>query len=129
MRRALDARAQTAVGEHRGHDPVGELTELAHRLLCLAERFVEQSAHVITRSVQRLSRQLERDQREDEALLCAVVQIADDSPALFVGRRGDARAGGGERIARLQVGDRGREQLGELGQPRPEVGRKAARLQ
>ena len=62
----------------------------------------------------------------DQALLRAVVQIADDPPALVVGRRGDARARGGELSARLQVGDRGRHQLREVGEPALHAGRERA---
>lgn len=51
------------------------------------------------------------DHRVGQALLRAVVQIADDPPALVVGGSSDARARGGELSARMQVGDRGRHQL------------------
>src|SRR3954469_25106219 len=59
----------------------------------MGERLVEQFRRVVAALVERPPRQLERDHRLDEALLRAVVQIADDPPALVVDGGGDARAG------------------------------------
>jgi hypothetical protein len=58
----------------------------------------------------------------DEALLRAVVQVADHAPALGVARRRDPRAGVGQLRPRLRVGDGRPDQLGELGDARLGVG-------
>ena len=70
----------------------------------------------------RLVGDVERHDRVDESLLRAVVQVADDATALVVGGRHDPRPRGGEVRAGLEVGDRGRDQLGELRHPRFGVG-------
>ena len=111
--------------EDRRQDPVRELAHLGRRLLRVLERLLHQQRPVLCFLRQRLLRQLERDHRVDQALLRAVMQIADDPPALVVGRRGDARARGGELSARVQVGDRGRHQLREVGEPALHAGREA----
>jgi len=53
----------------------------------------------------------------DQALLGAVVQVAFDAPTGGVSGGHDAGAGRGERGPDLGVGDRGRDQFRETGQP------------
>ena len=62
---------------------------------------------------ERAARELQRDDRVDQPLLRAVVQIADHPPALVVGRRHDPRPRRRQLRPRLGVRDRRRDQLGE----------------
>ena len=73
-----------------------------------------------------LARELECHDRVHQPLLGSVVQVADDPPALVVGRCGDACARGGDLSARLKVGDRGRHQLREVGEPALRPGQERA---
>jgi hypothetical protein len=60
---------------------VRELAHLGDRLLRVLERLPHQQRRVLYSLRQRLLRELERDHRVHQALLRAVVQIADDPPA------------------------------------------------
>ena len=61
----------------------------------------------------------------DEPLLGAVVEVADDAAAGLVGGGEEARPRGDELVAAVGVGDRGRDQLGELGRCAPRCPRAA----
>ena len=50
----------------------------------------------------------------DEPLLSPVMKIANHPPTLFIRGSHDAGAGSGQILASIDVGDRGRDQLGEL---------------
>jgi hypothetical protein len=82
------------------------------------DRRREQVGRVVAAPVERLLRQLERHHRLDEAVLCAAVQIADNPPALLVGRRGDACARGGELSRAFRVRDRRADELRERSEAR-----------
>jgi hypothetical protein len=118
LRQRLHGGAHPTPRQDCGHDPLRELAYLAGCVLGLFERLADQLAdRVEVARVRRALRQLERHDRVDEPLLCAVVQIAHDAPALAVRRRDEAREGGGELLARLQVRHGKAHELGELGQP------------
>ena len=93
-------------------------------LLCSAcvERLGEQRLRPRGVLAQRPLRELERDDRVDQALLGAVVEVAHDAPARLVARGEHAGAGGRELIAAVGVGDRGAEQLREMGEAFLRVG-------
>ena len=59
--------------------------------------------------------QAERDR--DEPLLSAVVQVALEPPALGVADLDDARPRGGELLVGVGVGQRLRDEIGEVAQP------------
>ena len=100
--------------EGRRQDPVRELAQFGRRLFRVGERLLHQRRPVFCSRRQRPLRELERDHRVDEALLRAVVQIADDPPALVVGGSGDARARRSELGLALRVRNGRRDQIGEL---------------
>ena len=74
-----------------------------------------------------LLRELQADDRADELLLGAVVEVAPEPPALLVARLEDARPRGGELLARVGVGERVGDQLGERGDALLGVGRGGGR--
>jgi hypothetical protein len=92
---------------------VGELAQLDVRALRLLERLADEGRRALLLVLERPARQLERDDRVDEALLGSVVEIADDTPPLVVGGGDDPRAGRGELAPRLDVRDPRRDQLGD----------------
>ena len=108
--------AQAAARQDRRQDPVGQLAQLGVALLRVVERLGEQRLRLLASVAERPLRELERDDRVDQALLGAVVEVADDPPARLVARGEHARAGRGELIAAVGVRDRRVEQLRELGQ-------------
>ena len=63
----------------------------------------------------------------DQPLLGAVVQVPLDPAAGLVAGRDNPGPGGGQLGLRLRVGDRGGDQLGEVGQPLFDVGRRGGR--
>jgi hypothetical protein len=87
----VDAGAQPAAGQRRGQDPVRQLAQLVRCPLRGTERLRQQRLRVAPVLVERLLRELERDDRVHEPLLGAVVQVADDVSARFVAR--DEHAG------------------------------------
>ena len=98
-------------------EPLGELLlrrgqELARRGRVLLERRADHA-------------QVERDRHEP--LLRAVVEVALEPPALGVAGLDDARARGGELLVGVGVGERLRDQVGEVAQPLLERPRAAAR--
>ena len=98
---------------------MGQLAQLGVALLRVVERLAEQRPRLLGLPAQRALRELERDDRVDQALLGAVVEVANDPPARLVARGQDAGARGGELIAAVGVGDRRVEQLRELRQALP----------
>ena len=108
------SRAQPTAGEGGGEDAVGELAQLHRRLLGVVERLGHQAGEVVLLVRQGLLGELERDDRVDQPLLRAVVQIANHAPALVVGRRHDPRPRGGHLRPRLGVRDRGRDEFREV---------------
>jgi hypothetical protein len=63
----------------------------------------------------RPQRELQRDDRVHEPLLRPVVEVTDDTPALLVGGRHDARAGRGDLRTAIGVRDRRGDEIGEAG--------------
>ena len=110
----LDRRAQAAVGQDGGMDPAGQLAQLVEALGELVLRLREQLAGGGRVLAQRRLDQAQVERDGDQPLLRAVVQVALQPPALGVAGLDDARAGGGELLVRLGVGDRLRDQLGEV---------------
>ena len=127
-RQRVHAGAQPAPGEDRWEDAVGELAQLGRRLLGVVERLGQQAGELLLLVLQGAACQLERDDRVDQPLLRAVVQIANHAPALLVGRRHDPRPRRGELRPRFGVRDRRGHELRELAEPILDVGRAAARL-
>ena len=78
---------------------------------------VSRAGSVLLLVLQGAACQLERDDRVDQPLLRAVVQIANHAPALLVGRRHDPRPRRRELRPRFGVRDRRGDQLRELGEP------------
>ena len=100
-----------------------QLAQLDVRLLRLAERLGHESGGALPLGLERPARQLQRDDRMDEALLGSVVKITNHPPPLLVGRRHDPRPRRGEFRARLEVRDRCGDEFGELPDPRLRVRR------
>ena len=115
---------QPAVGQHRRVDAGGQLAEVADRRLRVLERVVDQlpRAPVV---VPALLGELQADDRADELLLGAVVEIAAEPPALLVAGLEDACPRGGELLARVGVGERVGDQLREGRDALLRVGREA----
>ena len=97
---------------------MGQLAELGHRQLGVAERVVQQSGRRLGVRRERLAGLLERDDGVHQPLLRAVVEVADDAAPLLVAGHDQPRTRRGEVRAGLEVRDRGRDQLGELGDAR-----------
>src|SRR3954452_9496339 len=68
-------------------------------------------------------RKTQSECQREEALLCAVVEVALDPAAGLIRCRDDARTGGYELGPALRVRDRGGDQVGELRRPSLGVGR------
>jgi hypothetical protein len=71
--------------------PCASFAQLDVRRLRILKPLVDEPAGGLRLQLERLGRQLQRDDRVHHPLLCAVVQIANDAPALPVGRRHDPR--------------------------------------
>lgn len=69
-----------------------ESAELFCRSLCLGERLGHKLGRRLLVGLERLLCLRHHEDRVDQPLLSTVVQIANDTPALFVGRRHDPRA-------------------------------------
>jgi hypothetical protein len=108
QRRALGQLAhrgrQAAAAEDARKRPAGQLAQLHGGLLGLLERLGDQRGRVVGPVAERALGELERDDRVDEALLRAVVDVADQAAPLFVGRREHA---GALRLERLHADARG----------------------
>ena len=70
---------------------MSELAQLVGGALRVLERLGHERRSVSGVALERLLGQLERDDGVDEALLCAVVQVAHDASPLLVGRSHDPR--------------------------------------
>ena len=68
-----------------------ELAQLGGCLLSLVERLGHERRRLVVPLLERLARQLQRDDRLHQALLRSVVQIAYHPPPLLVARRHDPR--------------------------------------
>ena len=88
--KCLHSCAQPAAGENRRQDAVRELPQLDVRPLGLGEGLGQERRGVIA-LLERPVRQLQRDNRVDEALLRPVVQIPNHPSPLLIGRRHDPR--------------------------------------
>jgi hypothetical protein len=67
-----------------GRDAVRQLAHLRRRPLRVIARLVKQDARALAPLLERLPCEVERDDRVDEALLGAVVQVAHDATAFLV---------------------------------------------
>jgi hypothetical protein len=84
------------MGEDPWQDAVRELAQLDRGLLGVVERLGQEGREVLLLVLQGAVCALQREDRGDQPLLRAVVQIANDTPALLDGRGHDPRAGRGE---------------------------------
>ena len=100
-----------------------QLAQLVVRPPRVFERLGEERLRALVTLLVRAGRELQRDDRVHEPLLRAVVEIADDAPALLVAGRHDARAGRGDLRAALGVRDRRGDEVGEAGEPLLGAGR------
>jgi len=96
---------------------VSELSQLASRELGVVERLGDRCVRRRLAITERAGRELEREDRMDEALLRAVVQVADHAPALLVGGGDNPRPRSRQVRTHLAVRDRGSRQVGELCHP------------
>ena len=96
---------------------MGEFAHLVVRGFRVLERLVDQRGRILE-PLELAACELERHDRVHEARLRPVVQITHRPAALLVGGGHDPSSGGGEVGPRLDVGDRRRHQLGEVGDPR-----------
>ena len=104
------------MGQDRGQDAVRQLAQLGVGLLGLIERLGDERRPTRSPSVCARLRELERDDRVHEALLCPVVQIAHDAAASVVAGREQTGTRGDQLGAAVGVGDRRGHELGEVGQ-------------
>jgi hypothetical protein len=70
--------------------------------------------------------ELQAHHRADELLLGAVVQVAAKPAAFLIARLDDPGTRGGQLLARVNVGERGRDKLREVGEPVLRAFRKGA---
>jgi hypothetical protein len=76
----VHSRAQPTLGEDRWEEAVRELAQLGHRLLGLVEHLGQQGGGILLLVLEGAVCELERDDRVDQPLLRAVVQVSA-SPA------------------------------------------------
>ena len=81
-----------------------QLTQLLARALRVVQRLADQRLRGRIALALRPARELERDDRMDQALLSPVVEIPDHAPALLVGRGDDAPARLGLASAQRRLG-------------------------
>ncbi len=74
----------------------------------------EQPQYVVGAALERALHEAQLQGERDEALLGAVVEVALQPPALGVARFDDARARGRELVVRVRVGERLRDEVGEV---------------
>jgi hypothetical protein len=91
---------------------VGELAQLFGRAFGLVECLGHKRRPSVLLVLERPARQFERDDRVDQALLRAVVQIANHPLALLVGRRHDPCSRRRQIRPRLDIRDRRSEGFG-----------------
>ena len=92
IRERLDGGRQPATGEQRRVDAVGELAQLLDRRARCARAPRRRAAQARAERRQGVG-QLQGDDRVDEPLLSAVVEVADDASALLIGGGNDPGAG------------------------------------
>ena len=130
-RRAVGQRLQRghepAVGEHGGVDAGREVAQVVDRRLGVLERVVDEPAGALGVLLPALLGELEVDHDVDELLLGAVVEVAAEPAPLLVAGLQDAGARGRELLARVGVGERVGDQLGEAGDALLGVGGQAER--
>ena len=110
----FDGGGEAAMGEDRRVDAMCELAELLDGVARVRERVGDEPAQFGWGVVAGVC-ELKGHDRVDEALLGAVVEVAHDAAALLVGGLDEPRAGGGEFLSCLGIGDRVGDELGELG--------------
>ena len=98
-------------------DAGGQVAQVVDRRLRVLERVVDEAARALGVLLPALLGELEVDHDVDELLLGAVVEVAAEPAALLVAGLQDARARRGELLARVGVGERVGDQLGEAGDP------------
>jgi hypothetical protein len=100
---------ETSAGERR------RLAKIGVALLDVIEHRGGQRLHALPDLAQRSLRELQGDDRMDQALLRSVVEVAYDPPARVVACGEHAGAGCHELIAAVGVRDCSVDQFGELG--------------
>ncbi len=114
--------AQSSLGQDRRVNPAGDLSHLLGR----ADQTIDDVRHLLLQRVQfgwhRCLRRAQRESQRDQPLLGAVVQIAFETPPRKVARGHDPGARRVELRVGLCVGNRGRDQIGEVPDPRLGVG-------
>ena len=81
---------------------MGQLPQLLVRPVCLRERLGDERLGLAIPLAERTLCELERDDRMDEPLLGAVVEIANDAAAGRISFGDEARARGGELVAAMR---------------------------
>ena len=97
-------------------DAARQLAQLVERAGELGLGLLEQPGNRFGAALQRALGEAQLQRERDEALLRAVVQVALQPAALGIARAHDARAGGGELVVRVGVGERLRDEVGEVAQ-------------
>jgi hypothetical protein len=90
---------------------VGEFAKLLGGALRVLERFADEGRRVRGVAFERLVRQFERDDSVDKPLLCAVVQVAHNSPPFLVGCGHKSGSRGGQFSAGVDVRERGGDRV------------------
>ena len=116
-RQHLERRHEPVVGEDRRVDAAGQLAQLLERLREVRVGAPEQLGRLRVAVGDLPPDQAQGERERDEPLLRAVVQVALEPAPLVVARRDDARARCRQLLARLGVGQRERDELGEVGDP------------
>src|SRR5215204_2833505 len=83
----------------------------------MLERLLEEVARLVRSLPPPALSELQADHGADELLLGAVMQIAAESAALLIAGLDDSGPRGGKLLARINVGERGRNELREVGEP------------
>ena len=115
LQQRLDRRLEPVVGEHRGVQPARELAQLGQRRAELLARALDRGVRGRRVLVDQAVGDPQADRERDEPLLRAVVEVALEPPPLAVAGGDHARPRRGELLARLGVGERLGDELGERG--------------
>ena len=113
---ASSAGTEAAVGEDRGVDAARQLAQLVERARELGLGLLEQPGNRVGAPLERALGEPQLQGERDEALLRAVVQVALEAAALGVAGAHDARARGRQLVVRVGVGERLRDEVGEVAQ-------------
>src|SRR4051794_3829776 len=81
----VERRPEAAVGQDRGVDALRELAHLLDRALGVLEALLDEPRGGSPVAAELAARELERDDRVDEPLLRAVVEVTLEAPARIVG--------------------------------------------